>query len=45
MLKKELVIEKKETYLAILDEMFDKDHINNFKIPLDYVRGFSVLCR
>ena len=42
MLKKELVIEKKETYLAILDEMFDKDHyINNFKIPLDYVRGFQ----
>jgi hypothetical protein len=33
--------EKKETYLAILDEMFDKDHINNFKIPLDYVRGFQ----
>jgi hypothetical protein len=42
MLKKELVIEKKEAYLAILDEMFDKDHyINNFKIPLDYVRGFQ----
>jgi hypothetical protein len=42
MLKKELVIEKKETYLAMLDEMFDKDHyINNCKIPSDYVKGFQ----
>lgn len=42
MLKKELVVEKKETYLAMLDEMFDINHyINNFKIPLDYVKGFK----
>jgi hypothetical protein len=42
MLKKELIVEKKETYLAMLDEMFDMDHyINKFKIPLDYVKGFK----
>ena len=41
-LKKELVIEKKETYLAMLDEMFDKDqYISRFKISLDYVKGLQ----
>lgn len=42
MLKKELIVEKKETYLTMLDEMFDKDHyIKKLKIPLDYVKGFK----
>lgn len=41
-LKKELQIEKKETYLAMLDEMFDKEqYVGKFKIPLDYVKGFK----
>jgi len=42
MLKKELIVEKKETYMAMLDEMFDKNHfVNKLKIPLDYVKGFE----
>ena len=42
MLKKELAVEKKETYLAMLDELFDKDYYTQkFKIPVDYVRGFK----
>jgi hypothetical protein len=41
-LKNELVIEKKEIYLAMLDEMFDKDqYISSFKISLDYVKGLQ----
>lgn len=42
MLKKELKIEKKESYLKQLDDMFDKNHfVNKLKIPLDYVKGFE----
>lgn len=42
MLKKELIIEKKEFYLKQLDIMFDKNHfVNKLKIPLDYVKGFE----
>lgn len=42
MLKKELQVEKKETYLAMLDEMFDLDqYVGKFKIPLLYVKGFQ----
>ena len=42
MLKKELQIEKKETYLAMLDEMFDIDqYVGKFQIPLLYVKGFK----
>jgi hypothetical protein len=42
MLKKELEVEKKQSYLALLEEMFDKNHFTNkFKIPLAYVKGFE----
>lgn len=42
MLKKELEVEKKQSYLALLEEMFDENHFTNkFKIPLAYVKGFE----
>lgn len=42
MLKKELEVEKKEFYMAMLEEMFDNDHfVNKLKIPLAYVKGFE----
>jgi hypothetical protein len=41
-LKKELKIEKKECYLRLLENMFDRDRfVNKLKIPSDYVEGFK----
>lgn len=41
MLKKELEVEKKESYLVQLENLFDKNHyVNTLHIPLDYVKGF-----
>lgn len=42
MLKKQLEVEKKESYLKQLDKLFAIDHfVNKLKIPLEYVRGFE----
>lgn len=42
MLKKELEVENKESCLAQLENMFDKNHfVNILKIPLEYVKGFE----
>lgn len=42
MLKKELAVEKKETFMRILENMFTIDHfVNRLKIPLEYVKGFE----
>lgn len=42
MLKKELAVEKKETFMKILENMFTIDHfVNRLKIPLKYVKGFE----
>lgn len=41
MLKKELEVEKKESFLAQLEAMFDKNHyVNTLHIPAIYVKGF-----
>jgi hypothetical protein len=45
MLKKEIVIEKKEQALARIDVLFeDKYYIERLKIPEDYIRGFQYYC-
>ena len=42
MLKKELVVEKKEFFMKLLESMFSLDHfINRLKIPSEYVKGFE----
>nr|WP_314896317.1 hypothetical protein [uncultured Flavobacterium sp.] len=42
MLKKQLEVEKKESYLEQLEKLFDIDHfVNKLKIPLEYVKGFE----
>lgn len=42
MLKKEMAIEKKESYIAMLGKMFDQDHfVNRLHLPLEYVKGFK----
>lgn len=42
MLKKEMAVEKKEYYIAMLEKMFVETHfVNTLKIPLDYVKGFK----
>lgn len=42
MLKKEMAIEKKESYIAMLEKMFDQEHfVNRLHLPLDYVKGFK----
>ena len=42
MLKKELQIEKKESYLALLDELFDTNqYVGTFHIPVNYIKGFQ----
>lgn len=42
MLKKELAVEKKETFMRILENMFTIDHfVNRLKIPFEYVKGFE----
>jgi hypothetical protein len=42
MLKKEIEVEKKESYLKQLDNLFDMDYfVNKLKIPSEYVKGFE----
>ncbi|WP_414000165.1 hypothetical protein ACMDB5_06325 [Flavobacterium sp. W1B] len=42
MLKKELEVEKKESYMKLLEKLFDRNHfVNRLKIPSDYVKGFE----
>ena len=42
MLKKELEVEKKESYMILLEKMFDRDHfITRLQLPLDYIKGFE----
>jgi hypothetical protein len=42
MLKKEAEVEKKESYLRLLDNLFDANHfVNKLKIPSQYVKGFE----
>ena len=42
MLKKETEVEKKESYLRLLEDMFTADHfVNKLKIPAAYVKGFE----
>ncbi|MFE3870025.1 hypothetical protein ACFX5F_02175 [Flavobacterium sp. ZS1P70] len=42
MLKKEIEVEKKESYLKQLDNLFDIDYfVNKLKIPSEYVKGFQ----
>lgn len=45
MLKKEIVIEKKEQLLARIEVLFDdKYYIETLKIPTDYIKGFQYYC-
>ncbi|MDI5896876.1 hypothetical protein [Flavobacterium yafengii] len=45
MLKKEIVIEKKEQLLARVEVLFeDKYYIENLKIATDYIKGFQYYC-
>jgi hypothetical protein len=42
MLKKEIEVEKKESYLKKLDDLFDLDYfVNKLRIPSPYVKGFQ----
>jgi hypothetical protein len=42
MLKKEVAVEKKESYMRLLENLFTLDHfVNKLKIPLEYVNGFK----
>ena len=42
MLKKEVAVEKKESYLKQLENMFSDDYyVSKLKIPLEYVKGFE----
>jgi hypothetical protein len=42
MLKKEVEVEKKQSYIKLLDMLFDTNHfINKLKIPSQYVKGFE----
>lgn len=42
MLKKEIEVEKKESYLKQLENLFDLDYfVNKLKIPSEYVKGFE----
>lgn len=42
MLKKELIVEKKEFFMKLLENMFSLDHfVNRLKIPSEYVKGFE----
>jgi hypothetical protein len=42
MLKKELEVEKKESYLRQLENWFTPDYfVNKLKIPAEYVKGFQ----
>ena len=45
MLKKEIIVEKKEQMLARLDVLFeDKYYIETLKISEDYIKGFQYYC-
>lgn len=45
MLKKEIVVEKKENSLFRLEVLFEnKYYIETLKIPTDYIRGFQYYC-
>ena len=45
MLKKEIVVEKKENSLARMEVLFDdKYYIETLRIPSDYIRGFQYYC-
>lgn len=45
MLKKEIVVEKKEQLLARIDVLFeDKYYTETLRIPSDYIRGFQYYC-
>ena len=45
MLKKEIVVEKKEHSLARMEVLFDdKYYIETLRIPSDYIRGFQYYC-
>lgn len=45
MLKKEIVIEKKEQLLARIDVLFeDKYYTETLRIPSDYIKGFQYYC-
>ena len=45
MLKKEIIVEKKEQMLARFDILFeDKYYIETLKIPEDYIKGFQYYC-
>lgn len=42
MLKKEVVVEKKEAFRKLLERMFSLEHfVDRLKIPLEYVKGFE----
>ena len=42
MLKKEVEVEKKESYMRQLENMFTVDYfVNKLKIPAEYVKGFE----
>lgn len=42
MLKKEVIVEEKEYFMRLLEEMFDQNHfVNNLSIPAHYVKGFE----
>lgn len=42
MLKKELEVEKKESYMRMLEKMFAPEHfIKTLQLPLDYIKGFE----
>ena len=45
MLKKEIIVEKKEQLLARIDVLFeDKYYTETLSIPLDYIKGFQYYC-
>jgi hypothetical protein len=45
MLKKEIVVEKKENSLSRLEVLFEnKYYVETLKIPIDYIRGFQYYC-
>ncbi|WP_163408643.1 peptidase associated/transthyretin-like domain-containing protein [Flavobacterium ajazii] len=42
MLKKEVAVEKKESFMKLLENMFPLDHfVDRLKIPVEYVKGFE----
>ncbi|MGL2993756.1 hypothetical protein [Flavobacterium sp. TSSA_36] len=45
MLKKDIIVEKKQTYLQKLEYLFEeKFYTNKLKIPKDYIKGFQYYC-